>query len=460
MSTLVAPPPVTVTGRLDAPLSRWLWLVKWLLALPHYLVLAVLWPVLIVTTVVAAFGILLTGSYPRSLFELNAGVLRWTWRVNYYSYGALATDRYPPFTLADVEDYPARLQIDYPEHLSRGLVLVKWWLLALPHYLVLALLLGGGWWFADDVAGSAPGLIGLLVLVAGVVLAFSGRYPAGLFDLIVGLNRWVLRVAAYAGLMTDSYPPFRLDQGGEERGVLAVRPPVTPPAVPPAPRSSTGGTVAIVLGALLLLPSLGLLAAGSAMLWADQTQRDGAGFVTSSEASLSSSTAAVVTEPLELGLSGPDVLWLDDLLGDVRLRVTSDDDVFVGVARTADVERYLSGVAYDVVQEIRGVDDVSYQREGGSRPATPPGAQEFWLVSSAGSGTRTLVVEPESGSWTAVVMRADGAAGVDAVADVGAEAPALPALAGGLLGIGALLTAVAVVLLAAGARSLSKQETR
>ncbi len=458
MSALVASPPVVVTGRLDAPLSRWLWLVKWLLALPHYVVLAFLWPVLVVTTVIAACGILLTGRYPRSLFELNAGVLRWTWRVSYYAYGALATDRYPPFTLADVEDYPARLQISYPEHLSRGLVLVKWWLLALPHYLVLALLLGGGWWFADDAAARAPGLIGLLVLVAGVVLAFSGRYPAGVFDLVVGLNRWVLRVAAYAGLMTDTYPPFRLDLGGEERGVLDV--PTPAPRVPPGPRSSTGGTVALVLGALLLLPSLGLVAGGAVALWADQGHRDSAGFVTSSPVSLSTSTAALVTEPVDLGLRGPDALWLDDVLGDVRLRVTSDDEVFVGVARAADVERYLAGVAYDVVREVRASDDVSYRRTAGSGVAGRPAAQDFWVVGSEGAGTQSVTVTPEDGRWTAVVMRAGGSPGVDVSADVGVEAPALPAVAGVLLVVGALLTAAAAVLLAIGARSLSREGTR
>lgn len=215
-------PPVVVTGRLDEHLSRWLWLVKWVLAVPHYVVLVLLWPVFVVTTALAGVAILVTGHYPRGLFDLNAGILRWTWRVQYYSYAALGTDRYPPFTLRDVPDYPARLLIAYPEQLSRWLVLVKWWLLVLPHYLVVALLVGGGWWAfgtsGDGARVEGPGLIGVLVLVAGVVLAFSGRYPRPLFDLVVGLDRWVLRVAAYAGLMTDAYPPFRLDMGGSEPG--------------------------------------------------------------------------------------------------------------------------------------------------------------------------------------------------------------------------------------------------
>lgn len=159
--------------------------------------------------VVALVAVVATGRYPRAIFDFNAGVLRWTWRVAFYSYGALGTDRYPPFTLGEA-DYPARIEIPYPEQLSRGAALVKWWLLALPHYLVLAVLAGGfssGW--LEDV--QAPSLHTVLVVIAAVALLFTGRYPADLFRLLVGINRWVFRVIAYAALMRDEYPPFRLD---------------------------------------------------------------------------------------------------------------------------------------------------------------------------------------------------------------------------------------------------------
>ena len=174
--------PVHVDAQLDSKVSRWLWLVKWLLAIPHYVVLAFLWLAFVVLSVVAFFAILFTGRYPRSIFEFNVGVLRWQWRVSYYAYGALGTDRYPPFTLRDVPDYPAHLEVDYPQRLSRGLVLVKWWLLAIPQYLVVGLLLGGAGYYlgsADDSARvMATGLIALLVVVAGVVAALHGSLPA------------------------------------------------------------------------------------------------------------------------------------------------------------------------------------------------------------------------------------------------------------------------------------------
>jgi len=246
------PYPVRVDAAPDPSVSRALWLVKWLLLVPHVIVLFFLWVAFAVVTVIAFFGILFTGRYPRSLFDFNVGVLRWSWRVHYYGYWALGTDRYPPFTLAEVPDYPAHLDVPHPERLSRGLIFVKW-LLAIPHFLVLAIFVGGGLWLGTRSTDSNSGwdndwnagwsLVGLLVLIAAIVLLFTGRYPKPIYDFVLGMDRWALRVAAYTALMTDRYPPFRLDTGGTDPGSVPAGPlppspsgmPATSPPAPAAP---------------------------------------------------------------------------------------------------------------------------------------------------------------------------------------------------------------------------------
>ena len=211
--------PLRVDGHLDEPLNRALWLVKWFLAIPHLVLLAFLWIAAWVVTVIAGFAILFTGRYPRGLFAFVVGVARWTWRVGFYAF-TLGTDRYPPFSLSPDAAYPAQLSVEYPERLSRGLVLVKWWLLAIPQYVIVAIFLDGGAWGWSDGGGrgGAPGLVGVLVLIAGVVLLFTGRYPRPIFNFVMGMLRWSWRVFAYVALLRDEYPPFRLDMGGEDTG--------------------------------------------------------------------------------------------------------------------------------------------------------------------------------------------------------------------------------------------------
>ena len=201
MNAVSNPYPVTVRGELTAPPGRGWWLLKWLLALPHFVVLFFLWIAFLCVCIIAFFAILFTGKYPKSLFDFNVGVLRWSWRVGFYSYQALGTDRYPPFSLDPDPDYPADLDIQYPEKLSRGLVLVKWWLLAIPHYIIIGIFMGGG---------QGGGLTFVLAIFAAIVVLFTGKYPEDMFKLVVGMNRWSLRVGAFATLMRDEYPPFRL----------------------------------------------------------------------------------------------------------------------------------------------------------------------------------------------------------------------------------------------------------
>jgi hypothetical protein len=229
--------PARLDGRLDAGLSRWLWLVKFVLVIPHVIVLAFLWLAVTVMTVVAGFAVLFTGRYPRSIFDFNVGVMRWTWRVSFYGGSAFGTDRYPPFSLQPDPAYPATFDVDYPEHLSRGLVLVKWWLLAFPQYLIVAVFAGGwgiGWNGAWKLAGGG-GLIALLAVIAAITLTVRGRYPTSIFDFVMGLNRWCYRVLVYVALMRDEYPPFRLDDGGTDPGSVPVLPPSPSPDSPDLP---------------------------------------------------------------------------------------------------------------------------------------------------------------------------------------------------------------------------------
>ncbi|MDD5127062.1 MAG: DUF4389 domain-containing protein [Dehalococcoidales bacterium] len=205
--------PLTLKGELTNPPARGWWLIKWLLIIPHLVVLCFLVIAAAVVWVIAFFAILFTEKYPKSLFDFMVGVMRWCWRVSFYSYSALGTDKYPPFTLKPVADYPAELDVVYPEKLSRGLVLVKWWLLAIPHYAVVAALTSGGafaWQQTEKMRFEGLGLLSVLVIIAAFVLLFTGKYHADIFRLVMGINRWAYRVGAYVALMTDKYPPFRL----------------------------------------------------------------------------------------------------------------------------------------------------------------------------------------------------------------------------------------------------------
>jgi Domain of unknown function (DUF4389) len=222
--------PLRIEARLEEPLSRWLWLVKWILLIPHYVVLFFLFIAMFVLTVVAFFAILINGRYPRGIFDFNVGVLRWAWRVQFYAYSALGTDQYPPFSLEAGANYPASLDVPYPEHLSRGLVLIKWWLLAIPQYILVAVMTGG-----LGIGVHFWGLISILAIIAAFALLFTTRYPRGIFDLVMGLNRWVFRVLVYVLLMRDEYPPFRFDPGGTEVPPVTSSPPSALPSLLPHP---------------------------------------------------------------------------------------------------------------------------------------------------------------------------------------------------------------------------------
>jgi uncharacterized protein DUF4389 len=177
--------PVQVEGDLLPGASSWLWLFRWVLVIPHAICLALLWTAFAVLTAPAFVAVLLTGRYPRRMFDFNVGVLRWTWRVTFYG-PTYATDRYPPFTLADVPDYPARLHIEYRLRQRKGVALMGWWLTGIPRY--------------------------LLAIAVAIGSAFGWPWEPD-WNAVLAANRWVISVAACAALLTDEYPPLRLEDG-------------------------------------------------------------------------------------------------------------------------------------------------------------------------------------------------------------------------------------------------------
>jgi len=210
---------------------------------------------------------------------------------------------------------------------------------------------------------------------------------------------------------------------------------------PARPSGWTAGRIAaLVVGVLLVLLSLPLLGGGGTALWADRTQRE-AGYATTDVHHFSSSGSALATVSTELGSAGVGWLYAPGLLDTLRIRVTpdaSDGPLFVGIAPSTDVDHYLAGVNHTVITEFFG--DKTKTVEGG-RPSAPPASQDFWVASATGSGPQTLLWEPKDGSWTVVVMNADGRPGIDVGADLGAKAPALTWIAVGFLAAGALLLA-------------------
>ena len=453
--------PVRVDASLDAPLSRWLWLVKWVLVIPHYIVLAFLWVAFVVLSAAAMVAIVFTGRYPRAIFEFNVGVLRWTWRVQYYAIGAFGTDRYPPFTLADDPSYPAHLEIEYPQRLSRGLALVKWWLLAIPQYIIVGVFTGSGLWAAwqfgyqrrrlgrlradrpagRDRRGGAAGDRA----VPGADLRLRARHEP------VGAAGGRLRRA-------DDRPVPAVPAGhGRPRSRHADPAAAPGPAVQDVPEAAdlrqapprgpggwTGGRiVAAVAGAVLVLCSVGLLGGSGVALWA-QANRHG-GYADLATASYSVPGYAIASDTIGLHLATGAA---SDLIGTVRIQVTQASGTapaFVGIAPAGAAARYLAGVDYATVRGAAGHHG-TYTEHAGSAPAVPPGQAGIWTAHAAGPGTQTLTWAVRSGDWMVVAMNADGSRPVSLQVNVAATLPALPWIAAGLL-IGGIIVLIGGVLL-------------
>jgi len=214
----------------------------------------------------------------------------------------------------------------------------------------------------------------------------------------------------------------------------------------PASAGWSGGRVAqVVIGVLLVLVSLVMVGSAGTGLWLEATQRDG-GYVTTDTHTFSSDGAALATRSTKLGSAGWGRLYSPGLLGKVRIRVTpshADAPLFVGIARSTDAGRYLAGVKHTVISEFF---DNEVEPVAGGLPRSAPGAQPFWVASDSGRGTRTVLWKPTSGSWTVVVMNADGRPGLDVRADLGARLSAVPWIAAGLLAAGVVFLAGGVLL--------------
>jgi hypothetical protein len=183
-----------------------------------------------------------------------------------------------------------------------------------------------------------------------------------------------------------------------------------------------------------------------------------AGFVTTPQRSVTSPTAAITAENVDLGLDRATEAWAtSDRLGTLRVRVTAADGspLFVGVAPQSAVNSWLGPVAHDQVSDF-GDGQVQYRRSTGSANAGIPGDQTFWSGRSSGSGTLQLRWPIQSGQWALVIMRADGSPGVQARADVGASIPALTGVAVGFLVAGLIVLGVGIGLIALGAAGLGR----
>jgi hypothetical protein len=220
------------------------------------------------------------------------------------------------------------------------------------------------------------------------------------------------------------------------------------PGVAGRPRGWTAGRItALVVGCLLGFVSLILLGSGGTVLWADLTKRDG-GYLTTDNREFSTSASALATVSTELGSAGTGWLYPPALLDEVRIRVTptgSGPALFVGIGPSTEVDRYLAGVHRTMISDFWT--GKSQDVEGGHSVASP-GTQDFWVASSSGPGPRSLLWDPADGSWTVVIMNADGRPGVGPVTtDLGATAPAVVWIVLGVLVAGVVFLAGGVLLI-------------
>jgi hypothetical protein len=202
----------------------------------------------------------------------------------------------------------------------------------------------------------------------------------------------------------------------------------------------------VVLGALLMLLSLGVLAGGGAAVWADQTQREGA-YVTSSHHTFATSSYAITSQKIDLGNASDNAPG--DFLGRVRIRataVTPNTPVFIGIAPQSAVDAYLAGVSHRVVTNWWYAES-KLRTLTGPAPSVAPTRTSIWAVQASGPGRQAVTWKPKGGNWAVVVMNPDAHPGLAVKADIGAKLPWLGEVGIAALVVGGLMLAGATALI-------------
>lgn len=216
-----------------------------------------------------------------------------------------------------------------------------------------------------------------------------------------------------------------------------------------------GRLLSLIAGLVLALPASALLLTGGGLGGGYLLERDEDGYVSDVVAPLESPTAALTVSHLALVADLGTPQWLLERLdADVRIEVTpaaSSVPVFVGIGPAGDVDGYLAGVAHDEVVDADG-DDAAYRRVPGRSAVGAPVAQSLWVESASGDGSQRIDWAVSEGRWSVVLMNADGSAGIAGTTTVGVKAGFVLPLALLLLGTGAVLAALAVLLIVVGLR--------
>ena len=218
---------------------------------------------------------------------------------------------------------------------------------------------------------------------------------------------------------------------------------------------NNGSRIALAItGTIASLIAVALVAGGGLALWGSSLKDDD-GYLRTDTERFTADTRALATDNLDVDLGDADFIAQSDDLGKIEVSAQSREDqaVFVGIARTTDVERYLGGVPHTTVNDI----DVApfradYERHSGQRHPVSPEHAGIWVASSQGTGKQSIDWEIDDGDYSVVVMNADGSLGVDADVSAGANVPYLDELGWSAIGSGAFALILGIGLIALAAR--------